>query len=287
MVANVRLRCLLGIVVYLVCLFPAAAHAEQARVHDCPFLFISWNVQDFGRSKSPAEISQIAEIINAADLVALQEVVAGKGFGAQAVAKLAETLSRRGSVWDYIVSDPTRPKSPGVECYAFLVKPSIFFSRRNAKLESSMASVVEREPYTFVGQGSNSEPILFFSFHAVPSDKQPENEARALSVLPVIVNTERVVIAGDFNVGFETTDEIFVPLGYTGHIVDETTLKKSPDEQGVYAHRQYDNIYTKGVTVCESGVIDFVELFYSPVTPTSLEEARKLSDHLPVYIWFK
>ncbi len=48
---------------------------------------ISWNIRDFGQSKSDAEIRQIAQILRDADLVALQEVVAGPG-GAQAVARL-------------------------------------------------------------------------------------------------------------------------------------------------------------------------------------------------------
>jgi endonuclease/exonuclease/phosphatase family metal-dependent hydrolase len=65
-------------------------HGEAHASHDCPYLFVSWNLQDFGRSKSPEEIERIAEIIVAADVVALQEVVAGKGFGAQAIARLAE-----------------------------------------------------------------------------------------------------------------------------------------------------------------------------------------------------
>jgi hypothetical protein len=40
------------------------------------------------------------------DIIAIQEVVAGYG-GAQAVAKLADELNRKGSKWNYIISDPT------------------------------------------------------------------------------------------------------------------------------------------------------------------------------------
>jgi endonuclease/exonuclease/phosphatase family metal-dependent hydrolase len=146
---------------------------------------------------------------------------------------------------------------------------------------------IEREPYTFVGQFRRSNPVKFISFHAVPSDKGPEEEIAALAQLPEVRDAARVIIAGDFNMSSEATDTYFVPFGYVGHIHEKTTLKKTPSNQGVYTHRQYDNIYTKGVTVCASGSIDFVNLLYHPVTPYSLAEARAISDHLPVYIWFK
>ena len=48
-----------------------------------------------------------------------------------------------------------------------------------------------------------------------------------------------------------------------------------------------DRADTVGVHVCESGVIDFVSSKFSPVTNESLKEARKISDHLPVYIRFR
>ena len=40
---------------------------------------ISWNVENFGKSKSNTEIAYIATLLNKYDLVALQEVVAGDG----------------------------------------------------------------------------------------------------------------------------------------------------------------------------------------------------------------
>ena len=58
--------------------------------------FISWNVENLGSSKSQADLLYIVNILKDYDVVALQEVVAGDG-GAQAVAKLAEELNRKGS----------------------------------------------------------------------------------------------------------------------------------------------------------------------------------------------
>jgi deoxyribonuclease-1-like protein len=50
---------------------------------------ISWNLKDFGKSKSDEEINFIANTLKNYDIVAIQEVVAGEG-GAQAVARLAD-----------------------------------------------------------------------------------------------------------------------------------------------------------------------------------------------------
>ena len=55
---------------------------------------LSWNLENFGKSKSAAEISFIANTIKNFDIIAVQEVVAGDG-GAQAIARLADDLNRK------------------------------------------------------------------------------------------------------------------------------------------------------------------------------------------------
>ena len=72
----------------------------------------SWNIQNFGKSKSDNEIEFIANTIRNYDAVAIIEVVAGYG-GSQAVAKLADALNRKGTKWDYSISDPTTSITSG------------------------------------------------------------------------------------------------------------------------------------------------------------------------------
>ena len=74
---------------------------------------MSWNIANFGKSRSDDQIAFMAGVLRNADIVAVQEVTAGKDAGVQAVAKLADALSRTGAKWDYIVSDPTAPASTG------------------------------------------------------------------------------------------------------------------------------------------------------------------------------
>lgn len=255
--------------------------------HSCPFLFVSWNGHDIGRSKSSDDIAYMARTVREADIVALQEVVAGKGFGAQTVAALAAELSKDGDIWDYVISDPTQPKSPGVERYAYLIKSTVSFSRRSAILHAEVGVAIDREPYSFIGTFGVDTSIEFLSFHAVPKSKSPQQEVESAITMPDLINMPRVIFAGDFNLNRKVTDPLFAPLGYIGHITQETTLKQTVTSAGDYTSHQYDNIYTKGIKVCESGVIDFVTEYFSPIDTMSLTAAREISDHLPVYIRFK
>ena len=80
---------------------------------------ISWNIRDFGKTKSDSIINAIANIVQNYDIVAIQEVVSGFG-GSQAVAKLADVLNRKGNKWDYTISLPTKSPPYITEKYAYL-----------------------------------------------------------------------------------------------------------------------------------------------------------------------
>src|SRR6218665_2002392 len=82
---------------------------------------LSWNIENFGSSKTDFAILFIANTVKEYDVVALQEIVAGEG-GAKAVARLADELNRKGSQWDYAISDPTSSSAYKTERYAFLWK---------------------------------------------------------------------------------------------------------------------------------------------------------------------
>ena len=89
----------------------------------CQTKLLSWNIENFGQSKSNQEIILIANIIREFDIIAIQEVVAGYG-GAQAVSRLADELNRKGSKWNYTVSDPTSSSAYKTERYAYMWKTS-------------------------------------------------------------------------------------------------------------------------------------------------------------------
>jgi endonuclease/exonuclease/phosphatase family metal-dependent hydrolase len=255
----------------------------------CPYLFISWNLANFGTSKSQEALTVMARVLKDADVVAGQEVNAGKEFGARALADLASRMQdAKGVLFDYVVSDPTQPRNTETERYGYIVRKDTFsFSRKNAQLLREMEDVISREPFTLLGSLKKEEPVLFLSIHAVPTKKKPEVEVAHLLDSSTVRNAPRAIFSGDFNLPAKITDKTFKEMGYTGHVSSKTSLKNKLDGNGGYLLHQYDNIYTKGITVCEAGVIDFVSEYFSPVTNESLKKAKEVSDHLPVYIRFK
>lgn len=108
--------------------------------------FISWNVENLGKSKSDSTLIFIANTIKDYDVVALQEVVAGFG-GAQAVAQLADELNRKGSKWGYVVSDPTSSSAYKTERYAFLWKTANVRLIGKPWLEQKFGLEIDREPF--------------------------------------------------------------------------------------------------------------------------------------------
>lgn len=123
---------------------------------------LSWNIENFGKSKSDSTIVFIANTVKNYDIVALQEVVAGYG-GAQAVAKLADELNRKGAKWDYVVSDPTSSSAYKTERYAFLWKTSKIKKIGEAWLEQKYNLEIDREPYysTFQYKTNNLRLPIF------------------------------------------------------------------------------------------------------------------------------
>ncbi|WP_339708464.1 endonuclease/exonuclease/phosphatase family protein [uncultured Kriegella sp.] len=242
---------------------------------------ISWNIRDFGKTKSSEELQQIADIVKDADILAIQEVVSGYG-GAQAVAKLSDILNRKGAQWDYVISNPTHSSKYATERYAFIWKTRHIKIKNRGKLIAALDSHIDREPYLmefFI----NQEKLTLVNFHSRPFDKNPEAEIKALNTY---INTSLgapLILAGDFNV--DEAKPVFDDLkanGFRAAISNQkTTLKRSCNGTG-YLNHPIDNIfYSKDIDKTASGAIDFVRFC------ENLEKARKLSDHLPVQLTFK
>lgn len=84
-----------------------------ARTAKETLLLGTWNIREFGGNRSVESLYYIAEIIEAFDLVAIQEVLSDlKG--------LQDLLSIMGKNWDYIVTDATDGSAGGGERMAFL-----------------------------------------------------------------------------------------------------------------------------------------------------------------------
>jgi deoxyribonuclease-1-like protein len=242
---------------------------------------LSWNLENFGKSKSNQEITFIANTIKDFDIVAVQEVVAGNG-GVQAVARLADELNRKGAKWDYRISEPTSSSAYKTERYAFLWKTSNLKLKGKPWLEQKYHLEIDREPYfaTFEINGKN---ITIASFHAITKSKQPETEIKYFKLLPQVYPNLNLLFAGDFNC--PQSHSVFTPLkkmGYAPVLKNQKTSLKTKYKGDNYLASEYDNMFykTNSINYIKSDVI----LFYTKFI--SLKEARKISDHIPIWVEF-
>lgn len=241
---------------------------------------LSWNIENFGKSKSNQEIAFIANTVKDFDIVTIQEVVAGYG-GAQAVARLADALNQKGVKWDYRISEPTSSSAYKTERYAFLWKTNKTKLIGKPWLERNYHLEIDREPYfaTFEIKGKN---VTIASFHAITKSKQPETEIKYFKFLPQEYSNLNLIFAGDFNC--PQSHSVFNPLkkmGYSPILKNQKTTLKVKSKGNNYLASEYDNIFykTSSINYINSDVILFYKKF------NSLQEARKITDHLPV--WFE
>ena len=241
---------------------------------------LSWNIQNFGKSKSKETVNYIANTIQDYDIIAIQEVVAGYG-GAQAVARLVDELNRTGIKWDYTISNPTSSSAYKTERYAYIWKTSKVKKIGRAWLEKKYHLEIDREPYfcTFEYEGKQ---FTIVNFHAITKDRQPETEIKYFKFLPDEYPNLNLIFAGDFNCPQSHT--VFNPLkkmGYQSILVDQKTSLKQECKNDNCLASEFDNMYFKSskINTINSGIIHFYKNF------NSLKEARIISDHIP--IWFE
>ena len=236
---------------------------------------------DFGYSKSDSEIEFIADILKNYDVVAIQEVVAGYG-GAQAVTRLNDELNRKGSKWDYVVSDPTSGGSYKRERYAFLWKTSQLKRVGNPWLENHYNQEIDREPFFMTFQ-NGSKQFTLVTFHAITKTMQPETEIKYFKFMPALYPDKLLIFSGDFNLPCSHT--VFNPLksmGWKSILENQKTSLKQECVLSDCLASEFDNVFypTKYISLIKSGVVHFYRSF------PSLKDARVISDHIPIFMEF-
>lgn len=242
----------------------------------------SWNLENFGKSKTDGAIEFIATTLKDYDVIAIQEVVAGYG-GSQSVAKLSDALNRKGSKWDYTVSNPTSSNnSYKIERYAFIWKTSKLKKIGDAWLAKQYSIEIDREPF-FVTFKSIDKVFTLVTFHAITKAKQPETEIKYFKFLPAEYPNLNLIFCGDFNCPQSHT--VFNPLKTMGYkpifTSQKTSLKQKCINNDCLAS-EFDNAFynTSKVTLLKSGIINFFSNF------ADLKAARKISDHVPIFFQF-
>lgn len=263
-------------------LFPEKEYRRHIIEKDKVFV-ISWNLKDFGSSKKNDEIEFVANTIKNYDIVLIQEVVAKDPGGAQAVGRLGDALNRKGSKWEYRISDPTSGDSPfKKERYAFLWKQSKVTIKGKPWLEQKYAAEIGREPF-YATFKAGSKEFTLVNFHAITKNDQPETEVKYFRFLPDEYPGLNLIFCGDFNLPPGHT--VFNPLkkmGYQPVLTGQKTSLRQECKNGDCLASEFDNIFYKPAKIKfeASGVIHFYNSF------KNFKEARNLSDHIPVYFRF-
>lgn len=239
---------------------------------------MSWNIANLGKSKDDGEIDAMVRVIKDFEVIAIQEVVAGPG-GSQAVARLVDALNRKGSKWDYVVSNPTSG-GKGVERYAFLWKPSRVKLKGKAWLDANVADAVDREPFMARFEKAG-KTITVASFHAVPQSKYPNAEIELLKDFPKWYSEDHLIVVGDFNAGNqEYGGQALMDQGFKDAMNNtKTTIKMKPDQKGNHLANPFDHMYfeQKELQISAKGTVDFTSRY------DDLKSARLISDHIPVW----
>lgn len=266
------------IVFFIFSLLSSFSDEPGKTIHIC-----SWNLMNFGKSKSDAELEFIANTVKDFDVVLIQEVVAADPGGAQAVGRLGEILNRTGARWEYRVSDASSGEnSYKRERYAFLWKPSQVTLVGKPWLEIQYTNEINREPY-YATFRSGTKEFTLANFHAITKSMQPETEIKYFKFLPAEYPTLNLIFCGDFNLPQSHT--VFNPLkkmGYQAALTGQkTSLKQACVEDDCLAS-EFDNCYynSNKVYKVSGGVIHFYKSF------PDFQEARKITDHIPIYFQF-
>jgi deoxyribonuclease-1-like protein len=248
----------------------------------CSISICSWNIENLGSSKNDAEIDFIASTIQQFDVIAIQEVVAGDG-GAQAVDRLVRRMNSNEDTWEYALSDATISSSYKTERYAFIWNKKTVKKLGLAWLDSNYAIEIDREPYfgTFLKDGLTFSVV---NFHAKTKAKQPETDIKYFKFFPALYPKLNLIFCGDFNCPQSHT--VFNPLkemGFKPVFVGQKTTLRSKCLQNDCLASEFDNIFyhPSKITLVKFGVIHFYKSF------PSMEKARMISDHIPIYLTIK
>jgi len=273
---NKILRVIFYFFVYL--FFNSFSNHSETTVSIC-----SWNIKDFGKSRSDAEIEYIANTIKEYDIVLIQEVVAKDPGGAQAVGRLGDALNRKGAKWEYRISDMTSGEnSYKRERYAYLWKPSKVTLIGRPWLEIKYNVEINREPF-FATFKAGNKPFTLVNFHAITKSMQPDTEIKYFKFLPAEYPDLNLIFCGDFNVPQSHT--VFNPIkkmGYQPALTGQKTSLKMECIGNDCLASEFDNVFFNADKVVKeaSGVIHFYKAF------DNLKLAREISDHVPVYFNF-
>ncbi|WP_310991970.1 endonuclease/exonuclease/phosphatase family protein [Aequorivita marina] len=218
---------------------------------DTNLLLCSWNIKNFGtlKNRTAESLYYIAEIINAFDIVAIQEIN-------RDLSDFKKVLRLLGSHWKHTFSDVTEGNSGNDERFGF-----IYDSRRVAQsglsgeivispesvAEDAIIKQLKRTP-TFTGFESGWRKFEVVSVHLHPGEGSGNRAIRKeevrllMDILRKKINSaafenRNIVIVGDTNLYKEDDDIV--------KIINDTGFEESNGLQGKFTNTSLNQIYDR------------------------------------------
>lgn len=241
----------------------------------------SWNLKHLGWNNGK-RVDQVAQIVQGADLWALQEVM-----DKNAVIELEHTLEKQtGESWSSMASHEVG-RSSYKESYAYLWRDSAVEYTKGAVVYLDPNDLFAREPYLAEFRDkSDGDTVAMATVHIVYGDSRSDRtpEIRELASIwdwmqEVYPGTPRV-IAGDYNLSPD--NPAWKPLRDQGAqpaiTSGATTLGTT---NGLYANL-YDNLWfdPNVLNVTGSAIVKYPDL----LRITNKQGRSTVSDHAPIYM---
>ncbi len=243
----------------------------------------SFNIQVFGEKKmsDPRVRGLLAEIVRQFDIVAVQEIRSKQDI----LPRFVDVVNSGGRHYDYVIG-PRLGRSSSKEQYAFIFDTaSIEIDRSSLYTVADPDDRLHREPLVGWFRVRGPPPDQAFTFSLVNIHTDPDETRTELDALAAVFRAVRddgrgeddVILLGDLNV-----DEHH--LGLLGQLpnIHWAISGVATNTRGT---KLYDNlIFSRAATTEYTGrwgVFDMIRHFNLTV-----DEALKISDHMPVWAEF-
>lgn len=242
----------------------------------------SFNMQRLGPSKAkdPVVLSQLAQIVQQFDVLAIQEITDSSG---QAIQQLVHLANQNGARYELAMSKPVGRKY--FEQYAFIFDTSRINGGQNyCYVVNDQEDLLHREPYVGRFQTKSQNP---FSFSLINIHTDPDEVKTELNVLATLfvnvrefeykqVGHDDVMILGDLNAGPGKLLGLEKIQGLESTITLPTNTRKDKTLDNVLLDRAYTQEFTG-----RAGTLDLQSAF-----GIGLDQALKISDHMPIWAEF-
>ncbi len=244
----------------------------------------SFNLQAFGPTKAetPAVMEVLARIIREFDIVALQDVCAGRP---DVLRMLLDRVNETGRHYSLLAGPPVGRTEVKQQYVMVFDQATIETDRDAAYTVDDPDDLLHRPPLVccFRVRGPASDQAFTFTLanvHVDPDDT--EHEIRALAEAYFKIrddgrDEDDLIMLGDFNLDDQRLGELRRIPGFLAAIAGRPTNTRQT--------RQSDNLVFPLSATCEyagrSGVFDFMREYN-----LTLQQALQVSDHLPVWAEF-